>query len=103
MNLSSGSDGDAEGAYDAVLREAAARETPTYRIPFSGEHEGQWITRFDTLAPREVHTVDPVFSLRDEAYSWQLEIEVPESDEEARVSQSAAAWLLLPLLGLGHV
>jgi MYXO-CTERM domain-containing protein len=97
--LGNGEDEDSEGVYDAALQDAAVYETPTYLSPFSGEYGEQWVTRFDTLAPREVHTADPIFESMGEAYSWQLEIIVPsdEDEDEAR----SAAWLLLPLLGLG--
>ena len=72
--LYSGSDGDAEAAFDAALIEAAARDIPTYLSAYSGVYEDQWVTRFDTLAPRAVHTADPVFTFSgsDDSWRWKL-------------------------------
>jgi hypothetical protein len=98
--LNSGEDGDAEAAFDAALQVAAAQEIPTYLSPYSGEYEGQWVTRFDTLAPRDVHTADPIFDFTGETWTWYLEIEVPDEDDE-EASARTAAWILLPFLGLG--
>ena len=100
--LYSGSDGDAEAAFDAALIEAAARDIPTYLSAYSGVYEDQWVTRFDTLAPRAVHTADPVFTFSGSDDSWQLEIEVPASDDSGE-SAPSTAWLLLPFVGLGWV
>ena len=41
--LYSGSDGDAEAAFDAALIEAAARDIPTYLSAYSGVYEDQWV------------------------------------------------------------
>ena len=97
----SASDGDAEGAYDAALRAAAVAEPAGYLASFSGEYNGFWVTRFDALAPREVHTADPVFDFLDEAYSWRLDIEVPANEDDD--TALSALWLFAPLLGLGWV
>ena len=86
---------DAEAAYDEVLRTYATAETPAYLSVWSGAHEGQWLTRFDTLAPRSVHTVDPDFGFMDAEYSYGTKIIVPAEDT------GAVAWFLLPLLGIG--
>lgn len=80
---------------DTLLTEGSA-ETPAYVRTYSGNHDGVWLTRFDTLAPRFVHTTDPRFGFEEGQYSFQTSIEVsPGSD--------SSAWLLLPLLGLGMV
>jgi hypothetical protein len=88
-------DADAAGAYDTALREAASENTPTYLSPFSGDIEGLWVTRFDTLAPKSVHTMDPVFGFTDWQIPYQLEIVVPSG------STDSIAWLFLPLFGVG--
>ena len=54
-------DDDATGAYEEELLLYASNVPPSYIIPYTGEYEGQWVTRFETLAPRAVHTADPVF------------------------------------------
>ena len=100
VSIFDGSDGDAEATFDAALMEAAAQDIPTYLSAYSGVYEDQWVTRFDTLAPRDVHTVDPVFTFSGNDDSWQLEIEVPASGDSGESAQ-AVAWLLLPIVGLG--
>ena len=88
-------DSDASSAYDAALREAAAEAVPTYLSPFAGDIDGQWVTRFDTLALREAHSQDPLFGFTDQDAAHHLSIEVPEEPGDT------SAWLFLPLLGLG--
>ena len=55
------SEGDAVTAFEDALLVAASSEVPAYLRTYSGSHENLWLTRFDTLAPRVVHTVDPNF------------------------------------------
>ena len=52
--LTSFPDGETIGdwSYDEVLREAVTGGEPTYAVVFANELDGQWVTRFDTIAPR---------------------------------------------------
>jgi hypothetical protein len=86
---------DAEAAYDELLRTMASEAPPAYLSVWSGAHEGQWLTRFDTLALRGVHTVDPIFDFMGSQYSYETQIIVEPEDT------GSVAWLLLPLLGMG--
>ena len=52
--------------------------------------------RLAGLAPRLVHTVDPIFGFEEEQYAISTQLEVYEND-------MSATWLLLPLIGLGAV
>ena len=80
---------------DALLREGSA-DVPAYVRTYSDYHDNRWLTRFDTLAPRLVHTVDPIFGFEEEQYAISTQLEVYEND-------MSATWLLLPLIGLGAV
>lgn len=69
----------------------------TYNVTWSGAHEGGWLTRFDAYTPRELHTADAVFT--DAAGDEDVETLIQLGYFED--SGSSAAWLLLPLVGLG--
>jgi len=89
-------DGTAEDTYDSLLRAMAfGRDTPTYAQVYSRSLEGDWVTRLDTLAHRSVHTVDPQFDFMVDSAENQTVI------IDWGVSSEAAAWLILPLLGMG--
>ncbi|MAA79514.1 MAG: hypothetical protein CL916_09665 [Deltaproteobacteria bacterium] len=83
-------------AFEDVLLTEGSAEVPAYWRTYSSAHDGVWLTRFDTLAPRVVHTIDPLFGFEDAQYDIETQIEVYEND-------SGAMWLLVPLLGLGLV
>lgn len=81
-------------AWQEELREHGAEMA--YARVFVGEHEGQTLTRFETVAPVEVHTADPVIALDGGQSSLHATITVWGEP------QDSAAWLLLlPLAGLG--
>ena len=69
-----------------------ANSQATYARIYQGQIDGSWVTRFDTHAARSVHTDDPVFEYEPTPSHAQLEILVDDVD---------AAWLFLPVLGLG--
>ena len=73
---------------------AADDAKPTFPL-FSGSLDGQWVTRFDTLAHRSLHTVDPVFDYIGERSEWHMVIIADEAYE------GSAIWFWLPLLGTG--
>ncbi len=91
-----------ESAYDdsvEVFRDAlyAISETsPTYNLTWSGSHDGGWLTRFDAYAPKEVHTADARFAVGSTDEEVQTTIRLGEADD------ADAAWLLLPMFGLGY-
>ncbi len=91
--MDAGSDPAAD--YDEVLRNYANMEEKYYCSPFSGMIDGQWVTRFDTLAHRSLHTDDPVFDYTGEQDEWHLVIIASEDYE------GAAIWFWLPLFGVG--
>lgn len=88
-------DGTVQDTYDSLLRAMAAMDTPTYAQVYSQSFEGDWVTRLDTLAHRSVHTVDPQFDFMVDSAENQTVI------IDLGVSSEAAAWLILPLLGMG--
>lgn len=81
--------------YDMALTEIGGSQ-PGYGVVWAGELDGSWVTRFDTLAEKAAHTVDPVFSLDggDTPTETVLQLGYFEDGE-------AAAWLFLPAFGLG--
>lgn len=83
----------AEAIFRSALADLSAT-SPTYNLSWSGNGDSGWVTRFDTYTPAELHTVDAVFTVgtTDEEVQTVLRIGYVEG---------AAAWLLLPLLGLG--
>lgn len=81
--------------YDELLRNYANMEGQLYCSPFSGSLDGQWVTRFDTLAHRSLHTVDPVFDYIGERSEWHMVIIADEAYE------GSAIWFWLPLIGTG--
>jgi hypothetical protein len=72
--------------------QSLARDTPAYLQVFSDEIDGVWVTRFDTHAARAVHTDDVIFALTGDETQNRLVLSYTET---------GAAWLFLPLLGLG--
>ena len=82
-------------AYDQRLREISIEEGRSYATVFSGPHGSQWVTRFDTLAHRSLHTEDPVFGFTQYTESWNVQISVEEGFEQSSV------WFWLPLFGFG--
>lgn len=83
-------------AFEDVLLAEGSAEVPAYVRTYSAMYDNQWLTRFDTLAPRVVHTADPIFGFDNAQHDIETQIEVYESD-------SGAIWLLTPLIGLGLV
>ena len=81
--------------YDELLRQYADLDEKSYAAVFSGRVNGRWVTRFDTLAHRSVHTTDPAFEYTGDADSWRLEIIVEEGYNHAVV------WFCLSMCGLG--
>jgi len=69
----------------------------TYNVTWSGANDGGWLTRFDAYTPRELHTVDAVFTDADSDEEVETLIRLGYFED----SGSSAAWLLLPLVGLG--
>ncbi|MFT5582669.1 MAG: hypothetical protein ACI9VR_000245 [Cognaticolwellia sp.] len=57
---------------------------------------GAFLTRFETRAPTDVHTIDPVFTVDDGQDGLHTEITVWDGG-------SSEGWLWVPLLGLGLV
>ena len=84
-------------AYDRMLREISTQDERSYAAVFSGAFGDGWVTRFDTLAHRYLHTEDPVFDYTGRLESWQVEVIVEEGYENTTI------WFWLPLLGLGIV
>lgn len=56
--------------------------------------DSAFLTRFETRAPTDVHTVDPVFTIDDGELELHTEITVWDDG-------SSQGWLWVPLLGLG--
>lgn len=77
--------------FDEYLQTLASTE-PVYARIFQGGIDDTLVTRFDTYAARGVHTEDPIFEYAPEPAYSRLEILVDDAD---------AAWLLVPMLGLG--
>jgi hypothetical protein len=65
----------------------------SYLRTWSGPFDGRQATRFDTLAPREVHDADVVFGFADRAESLSTTIDVSGGAGQAA--------LVLPLVALG--
>jgi hypothetical protein len=84
-----GSDGDANATFEEAL--SALGESRSFARIWAGPLDDRFATRFDTLAPREVHDADVLFAANDGTEPLQLQIDMPSG---------AAALLLLPLLGL---
>jgi hypothetical protein len=81
-------------AWQEALREHGADQA--YARVYAGDYEGRVLTRFETVAPVEVHTADPVLALdgRDARLHATISVWGEPGD--------SAAWLvLLPLAGLG--
>jgi MYXO-CTERM domain-containing protein len=91
--LSGGTDDDPVALWDAHLATVGAERA--WVRSFAGSFEGDFLTRFDTLAPREVHDADAVFALEDSVDPIESRIALTED------GASTAALLLLPLAGLG--
>ena len=90
-----GGGSDPSAAYDQMLRDTSIQDGRSYATVFSGPHGSQWVTRFDTLAHRSLHSEDPVFGFTPYTESSNVEIHVNEGYEHS------SAWLWLPLFGLG--
>lgn len=92
-------DGGEESAeqawYDALLPigldQGYAR---VFAGPPPGSEDSAFLTRFETRAPTDVHTIDPVFTVDDGQEEMQTEISIWDES-------SSEGWLLIPLLGLG--
>ncbi|HHO53662.1 MAG TPA: DUF2330 domain-containing protein [Deltaproteobacteria bacterium] len=80
----------AEVLDDALLALGADR---IWARTFAEDHTDGYITRFDLLAPREVHTVDAVFGFEEISEDVHTIIRLGEG--------SQALLLLLPFVGLG--
>ena len=82
-------------AWQEAMREHGVEQA--YARVFVGAHEGQVLTRFETVAPVSVHTADPVVALDGGDTTFQAWISV-----WGEPGDSGAAWLLLlPLAGIG--
>lgn len=84
-----------EDVYNARLTELGGTN-PGYGVVWAGEVDGAWVTRFDTLANKEAHTVDPVFAVDGGTTPVETVIKLGEFEDDA-----STAWLVFPLLGLG--
>ena len=83
-------EGDAAALFDARLAELGAERT--FARTWSGSVDGEHVTRFDLLAAAEAHTDDAVFGFDGTTAATGLQI---------WTSSAGAAWLWLPLLGIG--
>ncbi len=85
---------DPQALFAEALWEAGGEE-PGYFVTYAGYHSSRfsetWVTRMDTLAAKEAHTTDPIFSLSGGTSGVQTTIRLEETTSEG--------WLLLPLLG----
>jgi hypothetical protein len=74
---------------------AAGGDAPGYLLTYAGEHRAELpestVTRFDTFASRDAHTIDSSFAL-DGSGEVQTTITMVEEGADTE------AWLLLPLL-----
>lgn len=81
--------------YDALLpiglEQGYAR---VFAGPAPAAQDGVFLTRFETRAPTDVHTVDPVFTIDDGQDGLHTEITVWDDS-------GSQGWLWVPLLGLG--
>jgi len=84
-------DETATEAWENALRELSAT-APTYARVAAGEIDGDFVTRFESLAPGAMHTVDAEFVLDDGTDSLQTVVEV-----------WGAALLPLGLIGLAAI
>jgi hypothetical protein len=67
-----------------------------FAVTFAGELDGAWVTRFETRAPREVHTVDVAFALNG-GTDAPLSLTVSNKGG-CDAPEGAEALLLMPLL-----
>ena len=86
-------DEDPDALYEAALRELG-REATFARVA-STRWGDQRVTRFDTLAPRAAHAVDPNFAFDGSAEDLETHVWLEEGYSAATI------WWLAPLLGLG--
>jgi hypothetical protein len=82
---------DANTAFEDALSEFGASRT--FARIWANQHDDYFATRFDTIAPRELHDADVVFAVADGTDSMRLYIDQSSSS-------GSAVLLLLPLLGL---
>ena len=99
-NLTGAIGDDSLTIYQEELR-ALSGDTAAYAQIWSGDTYDDagnvsWVTRFDTLAKPSVHNADAVFGPADDDIYNSVTISLYETPPS-----SSAAWLLLPLLGLG--
>ena len=78
-----------------MLRDVSIQNGRAYATVHSSAFGGGWVTRFDTLAHRSLHTEDPVFDFNGQTETWQVEVSVEEGYENTTI------WFWLPLFGLG--
>ena len=83
--------------YDEMLRQYANLDEKSYATVYSGSANGHWVTRFDTLAHRSLHTTDPEFEYTGISDAWRMEIIVAEGYDQASI------WFWLSLCGMGLV
>ncbi len=79
--------------YAGLLRELVGDGRAFVEI-WSNDHDGAWLTRFDTIAQRDAHTMDVTFTLDGGTGRTQAELEIWTS------SSGAALWLIPGLFGL---
>lgn len=81
------------GAWDLADAVGAAvlGGSPTYALTFSGELNGEWVTRFDTVAASSAHTTDPSFALDGGEQAFVPEIVVYENEDAKRADEGGCA------------
>ena len=84
---------DPETAYAAELLGIGLQQG--YALVHAAPYQDAFLTRFDTRAPVDVHTVDPAVTAQGGLGELHLRISAQGTD-----TGGSAAWLL-PLLGLG--
>lgn len=70
----------------------------TYGLVYAGDHEGQRLTRLDTLAAAEAHTADVVLGFTGDSEDVETRIEVASG--AARRVSGAGVWGLVSLLSV---
>lgn len=74
---------------------AMSAQSPVYNLTWAGDYDGAFLTRFDTLAPKEVHTLDVTFTADGGTNHASTEVWLYEE------SSSSVGLLMLPLALLG--
>lgn len=92
-NIDGGIDEEPEDVWAAALREIGGMNA-VFNLTWAGSFETGYLTRFDTLAHKDAHTIDATFALDAGTDSVSTEIWLYEES-------AAAGLLMLPLALLG--